>query len=274
MKISILVVLYQCDLNSSKTLSSLNSLKLFEDVNVDVVNNGPDFIEEQCDRLKYKFSLIQQVENRKLSVVYNEFINRNESDYYVILDYDTILGDDYVDLLNGLAANEVRKNDVIIPKVLCGERQFYPKNKREYRLFEKNTLISIGSGLILGRDVIQKIRIQFGSVFDERFHIYGVDSSIFRRLNRLYGGYTELVDGTIYHSLSSQEIETTSVKKFRGLERSSDLGLSLRYYPSLRLLCYLIYFVFTCYFKIGVYKDYSLSEVFKSLITGKHYKDR
>ena len=97
----------------------------------------------------------------------------------------------------------------------------------------KQNIYSIGSGICLHVELIHLFKAQFELVFDERFVLYGVDTTFFKRI-QLLPDFNVSIQGEIKHSLSRIE-EKSEVPLFRKVERSYDIALQLRYYPSRNL---------------------------------------
>ena len=117
----------------------------------------------------------------------------------------------------------------------------------------------------------------FGTVFDERYYLYGVDTTFFLRFNNLNCSDKARVIKGFNHSLSRLEIESSSNKRFRKVERSYDLGLTLRYYRSCREIIFDIVKVFgSSILKMILKREnaFYLRHVFIALLVGKHYRDK
>lgn len=108
MKIVFLVVLYNTHISESKTIGSyINNIKLISDFEhiLSIVNNGPNSllqgkIENECFSILknnfINFEYFENIENRPLSVIYNECITtHNDIDYVVLLDQDSELTTEY-----------------------------------------------------------------------------------------------------------------------------------------------------------------------------------
>lgn len=273
---SVVIVLYNCKVFDSQTIGSLlNHWGNKKDLHLDIINNGPSLIDEVALDIKGTFQYFQYLDNRKLSLLYNEFLERNKSEYYVILDGDSELSEEYFQSLESL--KEVAPYaDFALPQILSNDKCVYPKkiDRNSKKISNRDGAMSISSGLVISHRLVLQYIKQYGTVFDERFYLYGVDSSFFDRLRlleqELFGCYA----GSIIHSLSSNEEEAPNVKAFRSLERSNDFGLSTRYYFNLHKCIRLIYFIFTNPLGIGIFKSLSFQEVLKAMLSGIHYRER
>ena len=230
-KLSILVVLYGCELNESNTLNSLAKLSASLDVgNVVVWNNGPKNLDKEMVasfRNSLDFELVETINNISLAKIYNEFIKSNDVDNYMFLDHDTSVNIDYI------TESKAFVGIVAAPKIYSNGNLHSPRfiNKS---LFSSKEITAIGSGLIVSKEVATLLYKKYGSVFDERFVLYGVDTTFFYRLGQTINLESDLmVLPELQHSLSSNEVESVKVNEFRVKEKSYDFGLRLRYYPTL-----------------------------------------
>lgn len=281
-KLSILVVLYNKSISESKTLKSLSSLSVKNDkVKLVVWNNGPESIKEQVESTLsfegFDFKIIETLHNESLAKIYNTFVNNKDSSSYLILDHDSILDQNYLN-----AAINSSTYDLLLPIIMCKDVIRAPFiNKEVYKLdmaiTSSDNIVSIGSGLIIGAGVLDNMREKYHNVFDERFYLYGVDTSFFKRLNNSKNDFVSNIKviSPIEHSLSRFECEDNSISKFRDIERSYDFGLSLRYYTPV----YKLPLVITKQVMIMMLnkltrkkKTYIFKLVAIAFFTGKHYR--
>ena len=240
MKVSFLVVLYGRKPSDSTTIKTLiNNQDILREAEIVVWNNGPTPLPLSEYRLMTEaglhVSVAETVSNIPLSWLYNKYIERCDSDYFVILDHDSVLTPHY--LSDVMSANHP---GVAVPAVSCNGKMHSPKakpagkGKSVFSLgpFSKQDRVrAVGSGVVISRAMAQALIARFGTVFDPAFAFYGVDTSLFVRLHTL--GQTDAIRviGGIEHSLSDFEQESPQVKRFRYSEQSKDLGLRLRHYP-------------------------------------------
>ncbi|MHC3137755.1 glycosyltransferase family 2 protein [Acinetobacter nosocomialis] len=98
-KVVMVVVLYNKTLKESSTLQSLLSFTHPLDHLV-IINNGPkniivdDFFEKLRDK-HLKVTLENHLQNKPLSWIYNDLIEGDDADYYVLFDDDTIINAEY-----------------------------------------------------------------------------------------------------------------------------------------------------------------------------------
>lgn len=240
-KIALLVVLYNKGIEESETIKTLINYDI-KNIEVVLVNNGPSNIVFECELysiLKSKahsVSTYNFLENKPLSEIYNNFIQEhNNVDEYVIFDDDSRPQQSYMKILLG---NEV-KYDILTPKILStsDNKIYYPKVNgiivEDTCYVDEKNIISISSGISISKKLIQELLNKYGTIFDQRFALYGVDTSFFIRINRMckvglnmqvYSG------GIIEHSLSRVDNEVQQ-SKFRLKERMYDIAISARFYP-------------------------------------------
>lgn len=241
--ISMLVILYDKTLEESQTLISLSvfSKKIN---NLVIVNNGPNKIDpstnffENLESKHNNVELINYIENKPLSWIYNEFIENYKDDYMVFLDDDTPLDEVFENKI--FSTSDV---DVELPKIfaLSDNQQYYPiVNNSVYcneGIIDNNNIIySIGSGLIFSKKTIEIFKSKNIKPFDERFALYGVDTSFFRRLNLILREGADMVISSstkLNHSLSRTE---GKISEWRYIERLYDIVLSVKYYQNYKAL--------------------------------------
>lgn len=241
MTLSILVVAYNCEIEDSATIKSLLTSALhFGGATLCIWNNGPrEICIEQPVMSKLEACglntvLKQTITNKPLSWIYNTFIESWPSDNYVILDHDSNLTKEYLSFVTNTQQTFVGMPTILtkgVPRSPCSHGVYSagPYTKKDY-------VTAIGSGITISKEVIKIVKAKYGSVFDNHFALYGVDTSFFARLNNL--GLVEKLQSIpgFEHSLSRLEIESKEVTAFREAERSYDLGLMLRHYPSIKII--------------------------------------
>ncbi|HFU6589119.1 MULTISPECIES: glycosyl transferase [Klebsiella pneumoniae complex] len=236
-----LVVVYNKKLEDSTTLKTLLKYDLAGS-KVVIHNNGPENViiphvmADLFSKINCTVELINCVSNKPLGTLYNEFVvNNTFFDKYIILDDDSTITDSYIDFLHQ------DDYDLGLPKIISIKDgvTYYPiKNDDvvlENAYLDIQGVFSIGSGLIFTRlflDTFSKYSI---SPFDDRYALYGVDFSLFRRMRKLSNksvGFRVKTCGKIFHSLSRTEGEES---RFRCKERLIDLSLTTRHYPTFKI---------------------------------------
>ncbi|MGE6417936.1 glycosyltransferase family 2 protein [Alteromonas macleodii] len=212
MKISVLVVLYNKRIGQSETLKSLSKLET-NTFSLHIFNNGPKSLSnnEEEDVLLNKFEKLnikEDIQNRPLSKIYNDFIEENESDTFLILDDDSKISKEIIEI----SKNTNFDIDISLPIIISEDdkKNYYPiidgsTIESEETLEYKPGFFSIGSGLLIHKKLKSKFKQYSMKIFDERFALYGVDFSIFRRMNYLYNDGERFkinISGKILHSLS------------------------------------------------------------------------
>lgn len=277
---SFLVLLYNKEIQYSNTLNQLLDSKLsFANCQLTIWNNGPaPLVNRDVDafeKLGFSVTITETLENRSLAKIYNQFVDSIQSDKYVILDDDSILNDGY---LSDVLA--VKSDEVCIPIIRMNDEVKGPRiNKKmikEPTLFSNCDRISaIGSGTVLGAKVADKIKAKEGTIFDERFFFYGVDTTFFLRLNRVEEHIPFRVINNFSHSLSRYEKESERVREFRKKERSCTTALRLRHYKPLPngFLLYLKHMI-SSFSKVisGKEAKIDFKEFTRAYLSGNHYR--
>ncbi|MCY9804062.1 hypothetical protein OTK51_11545 [Vibrio scophthalmi] len=277
---SFLVLLYNKEIQLSNTLNQLLDSKLsFAHCQLTIWNNGPVSLNNQdmtsFEKLGFSVSIVETLENRSLAKVYNQFVESVKSDKYVILDDDSILNDGY--LADVLAA---KNDEVCIPIIrMNGEVKGPRINKKivmePTRFTNRARINAIGSGTVLGSKVADIMKQQEGTIFDEKFFFYGVDTTFFLRLNRVSREIPFRVINSFSHSLSRYEKESDRVREFRKKERSCTTALRLRHYKPMfnGFLLYLKHMLSSAVKVLtGKESKIDFKEFTRSYLSGTHYR--
>ena len=137
--IAMVVILYGKRFEESKTLQSLMRFSHQLDQLL-IVNNGPESLDSHDSffiALSKKHKHVEfenQIQNKPLSWIYNDFINSIDSDYYVLFDDDTEINLDYENFLF-----QMNNIDLELPKIISiiDKKQYYPKHNEKI-VFEKD----------------------------------------------------------------------------------------------------------------------------------------
>ncbi|MEZ9590422.1 hypothetical protein AB4302_05535 [Vibrio breoganii] len=281
--LSILVVIYGRSISDSSTLQSLKSNKLLKStVSLTIWNNGPVALDTKNEldefiESGFETSYVETISNLSLAEIYNKFILENSSASYVILDHDSFITNDLFNSYLRFPSNKVG-----LPKIdAMGEIKAPFINgqiiSKDYKFKNNDLVTSIGSGVIIGSSVICDMKKRFIKVFDERFYLYGVDTTFFKRIYSM-----DSMDNSVFmllpelkHSLSRLEKEDKLVTSFRIIERSYDFGLVLRYYTPVYLVPIRLSYQLLKHVKKLILKEkiiYNFKHVLRALVTGRHYR--
>lgn len=234
---SILVVLYGKDFHKSKTLNILNEkFTLKEGTSLFVVNNGPcalsldsPLINELKDNF-LELNFIEYLDNKPLSKIYNEFISSTKSHYYIIFDDDSCPEESYFNHLEEIT------EDLCLPRIKSKDDGliYYPCIDMKPVIMDSvvdiNSAMSISSGLVISESLALNLQKHYSDIFDERYCLYGIDTSFFFRLRKLGASYCAIsatCAGDITHSLSRV---TQNQTDFRIRERLYDVAITTRWY--------------------------------------------
>lgn len=273
-RLAILVLLYNRKPSESTSFISLDEAlqKLStscHDIQICLWNNGPNKLISEIDYTSphYETTVIETIHNESLSCIYNQFLEKYDSEKYLILDHDSLVSIEYL----SQCLNE--SFEYMIPTIVTQHGVQSPKLYKLRSFIGNETLLGIGSGVCLSSEACNVIKGKFSTIFDERFYLYGVDSTFFLRLNKIgLAKKIKVSKNTIIHSLSKFEKEDVAIKKFREKERSYDQALTLRYYFSLFTFITTFKKLLGCIFLNK--SDINFFEFIFALINGKHYKSK
>lgn len=243
-KTIVAVVIFGKQPTDSLTLKKLYSIKNIN-YKLLIINNGPAMVTIDDSLLQsflnnkgIELSIENYIENRPLSIIYNEVIGNNKVfERFVLFDDDSDLDDDF---FSDLDATVQSNTDLQLPVILDKGVIYYPvingkpvqeqcmhsMNKLEY----SDGLFSIGSGLVIYNSLVEKFNSINMKLFDDRFALYGVDYSLFRRLSMLRNLHIDvniIISSKINHSLSRID---DKFSPWRHKERLYDIVLTEKYY--------------------------------------------
>ena len=230
-----LVLLYGKEIIDSETLNSIKSLTIGNSLLV-IWNNGPELLNSndviEFEQAGFDVKIIETIENLSISCIYNRFIKSYESDRYILLDDDSCLNQHYLN--DALAIDE---DHIGVPMIYSNKVLTGPKLNRKLcgkgdSITDKDKFFGIGSGLVIGKHIAEKMKHDHQQIFDERFYFYGVDSTFFFRVKMSCLSANMRIISGFEHSLSKLKKESLPVTEFRLKEMSYDIGLRLRYYKS------------------------------------------
>ncbi|GAC23343.1 hypothetical protein GMES_1044 [Paraglaciecola mesophila KMM 241] len=274
MKISILVVLYSCEAKNSQTINTLiSSGGARNNVQLIIWNNGPELLEDtNLEVLRNEgfeaVKIIETTNNIALSKIYNDFIKKWPSSRYIMLDHDSTLNKQYVDL-----ALEDESIEIGVPLITVDGEVKSPsmdirKGHEDGPYNHKDRIVGIGSGIVLSESAILMLKNRYTHVFDERFYLYAVDTTFFFRVRD--AGLNEklkLIHG-FEHSLSRLEVESNEKAMFRKIERSCAIGLCTRFYF---LHCKTLFLKIIAK-KILGRDTFLVKTIISSIFSGRHYR--
>lgn len=236
------IVLYNKNPYDSITICNLlnfsNSIE--KRIKILIWNNGPKKINKKdipiTKNINIDIEIVETISNISLAIIYNKSIENNNSNLFIFLDDDSVITKNYF-----FSIFQVDRYKIAIPLITVNGKINYPLYGRrlikkpfthEALITSKTPIITIGSGLVIGNEVIHIILKKYNKVFDERYLLYGVDISFCLRLRQLEKINIKIIPG-FEHSLSRLKKEKNSIKDFRKKEISYSVGLTLRYYKPL-----------------------------------------
>lgn len=275
------VVLQNKTYQASQTLNCLIGTY---NLNTDllIINNGPKAITFDKNFIHTLGFYVKSInikaflDERPLSWIYNGVINEfNAYDRFIFFDDDVLLDSNHLAKLDAYYAEDV---DVQIPNIkdIISKKIHYPRINKETQKIPNGTkinaqysLISINSGLVIYRGLIDKFSDHNMEVFDNRFAIYGVDYNFFNRLAILKRANYDIciqIVNTI-ESLAKTIANSDSVSQEE--ERLYDRVLSGKYYSRNK-------FILCCRMtKISLnqlvrFKFSNINLIIKTFAKGKH----
>ncbi|WP_165835698.1 hypothetical protein [Stenotrophomonas sp. SPM] len=182
--------------------------------------------------------VLEDLNNTPLAAVYNSVLELVPCQRLCILDDDSEPDERFI--VSVCSNNCV---DLIVPQIAVSGVQHGPVRLGKFMAAGRHQIIrpcgffAIGSGLAPSRALMNRVRESFGQVFDDRYALYGVDTSFCMRVERLARSRAIEVQciGNIEHELSRLD-PGASRNEFRRRERGWDFGITLRYYFELRLI--------------------------------------
>ncbi|TCL07346.1 glycosyltransferase family 2 protein [Sodalis ligni] len=275
-RIFFLVIIYNKELKDALTLQSFLDFN-FKNSNLTIFNNGPTPIDSNPELISALLNAFDEVsyevhlENMPLSIAYNNFIEKHsDGTRFVLLDDDTLITKTFAERINA-PQNDF---DLELPTIISpsdGKIHYPIINKKpapSALLLPTDKLFSIGSGLIISRNLITKFEQHDLKLFDECFALYGVDFSFFRRIGFLTHQkvkFSIVSTCELIHSLS--RLDDTGQDESRNIERIIDKVLCARRYPNLEFYN----FLFRKIARSALSLNFSLiSLIFKIYFSGYH----
>lgn len=278
----ILVILYNKEIKDSMTVKHLLKCEPLLNTKIVIWNNGPSSVhftdsENLFNEYGYSFEYFERLNNCSLAEAYNVVIERNSALRYIILDHDSQINDGYLKDINLISTDEVGMPKIYVNNTLVNPCiDMIPIENTPDDLGRK-IVTTIGSGLVVGSCVASLIKENFGNIFDERFILYGVDTTFCYRLSMLKIQKSIKIIHGFEHSLSrlGLEKEKSETLVFRKKERSCDLGLRIRYYRAGRVSG-LFSFLLSSFKRLLLRKEqqYNFFIVVSCILLGKHIRKR
>lgn len=245
------VVLYKSEIQNSKTINTLleniHYLDKYKMI-LYIHNNGPKKININFSdfpkNLEVRYT--ESLNNSSLSSIYNKAINTTDSRYICLLDQDSELSLNYIKAISDFILSE---RNLLLPliyakgKIRCPRIYFKSKKgiilNKEQKIQNKLFPRTVGSGIVLSGDLSKYLIQKYGSVFDERFYIYKVDTTFFYRVQSLTKFNID-IKGYINHNMAGLEKEEHKSKKFRQTDTAAGWALQEKYYIKSTFLYFLL----------------------------------
>lgn len=265
----ILVVLYGKNTWQSETLRTLSQCDE-RGYQLLVWNNGPKGLLEQdylwLDENFSQYDTKETLENISLSKLYNKFISSYSAHKYVIFDDDSEINSLYLNDVMNYIGDGVAVPVIKVQNIECGPKVNSKYKCSPYRPDDR--VEAITSGIVINKKITDAVASVYNDVFDEKFGFYGVDTSFFWRLKKMYISDKIETIHPLNHSLSRLTDEPKNIKKFRCKERSIDVALQIRYYNESKIYSF-IRVITSALLGRNKLNAYYIAKYF---IIGTHYK--
>lgn len=218
MKIALCIVLYNCRIDQSSTIKSikdyLNNVNAYNEFNILVYDNSK--VEQMTTDSRFQY--IPNRTNLFLSENYNkalEFSIQNQCDWLVLLDQDTCLSNDYLDIIFNKELDSCIA--AYVPHIVTSNgNKVAPQFMRvKCKIDNKNRkgIFSVNSGTILNvaffKDKLKNFSLEYPLDF--------LDNWYFQNIN-YEGGIIKVLPVTITHDLSiAKGHSVVSIERYKSI---------------------------------------------------------
>lgn len=251
--VNFLVVVYSTSPDLTTTLKSLATLdfqaaKILPEFSI-WDNSEQGFGKASISTLPGEVTYHHSGKNEPLSKVYNTLISNSAgSDYFIVLDDDSSITNDYIASLDLFFRSRV---PVAVPQILFNHNLISPgiiKGVRGRALNLQNlvtgpvpskNIVAMMSGTVISKDALSQ-----GLKFDERLNFYGVDTRFFIDYANAYSEIF-ILKTSIPHSSALRETGqayTKKVQRFRNLILSRPLVFDYVKHHKFKISLYVLLF--------------------------------
>ncbi|MGP6148699.1 glycosyltransferase [Priestia flexa] len=263
--ITFLIVLYNEICDNSMSLKSLSESILVSEkkANIIIFDNSDkvDIIMENKEYCEMNNILYQGCgRNMGLSRAYNNVIKENNLQWICLLDQDTDIPSNFVQLAYESTENNpkvmlhipwvVSNNKIISPAIIKGIKVTLLKSKRKKPI---KYLTAINSGMIIHKSVYEKI-----GYYDENLFLDSVDHNFMRKFKREYKNYC-IVDSELQQDFSefSNSLEG-SLNRFKIFKSDYKYFCSTSIYGKVYYFIHIIYKVIKLSLRFQTFKFFKL----------------
>ena len=285
MRTIMVVVLSDCSALESNTLESLKTSERCLDELL-IVNNGGEISTIDQDKIQDMGLQVKKVnvknffDVRPLSWIYNGVLNEYyQYDRFIFFSYDSFLEGNYIGNLIDCYSEGV---DLQIPNIRdsISKQIIYPRLNKVTRkipdgmkIDSQYNLLSMNSGLVIYRSLVEKFSECNIEVFDNRFALYGVDYNFFNRLEILKKAKYKICVQVVNTIESSVPVPVPVTDKqdelSQEVERLYDRVLSGKYYSKNKLVIYLRLLKIS-FQQLIRFRFSNLELIFRIYFEGKH----
>lgn len=251
--VNFLVVVYSTSPDLTTTLKSLTTLdfpsaRILPKFSI-WDNSEQGFGKASISTLPGEVTYHHSGKNEPLSKVYNTLISNSAgSDYFIVLDDDSGITNDYISSLDLFFRSSV---PVAVPQILFNHNLISPgtvKGVRGRALNLQNlvtgpvpskNIVAMMSGTVISKEALSQ-----GLKFDERLNFYGVDTRFFIDYANVYSEIF-ILKTSIPHSSALREsgqAYTKKVQRFRNLILSRPLVFDYVKHHKLKISLYVLLF--------------------------------
>lgn len=252
-QVNFLVVVYSTSPGLTTTLKSLATLD-FQSARIlpkfSIWDNSEHgFGEASIPTLPGEVTYHHSGKNEPLSKVYNALISCSaDSDYFIVLDDDSSITNDYISSLDVFFRSSV---PVAVPQILFNNSLISPGTIKGVRGRALNlqdlvtgpvpskNIVAMMSGTVISKEALSR-----GLKFDERLSFYGVDTRFFIDYANIYSEIF-ILKASIPHSSALREngqAYTKKVQRFRNLILSRPLVFDYVKHHKIKISLYVLLF--------------------------------
>jgi GT2 family glycosyltransferase len=228
MKITIVVVIYNLKVEKSKTYQTLkqtlfSNKELLSNIDLILYDNSPE--PQELNPLEFEGGdIIYHHDKRNLGIssAYNYALtvaNQNGSKWLLLLDHDTELTNEYINLITHL---EHIPSDVaaVVPKISSENKMISPVYSHSLRpLQEENPKLGIQNKPVMAINSASLISIDFLNQIDgfsDEFPLDYLDHWVFYKIYEK-GYKVWLLDVTLEHELSVMDYSRVSLRRYQSI---------------------------------------------------------
>lgn len=236
MKLTTVIVIYNMEIEKTKTIESLKNNKLFfecENMDSQVIIYDNSNSPQDCPQIFKNQVYIHDERNIGIVTAYNkawEIASNKKNDWLLLLDQDTEITEDYLKrTIAALSNNQQEENIVaIVPTVYSNEKVVSPvfldslrplKNTLPSKGLQEKKVMAINSGAVIRVSFLNEIN-GFNKEFPLDYLDHWLFHTIYEKNRKIF-----LSDAKLNHDLSVMNYNTISLGRYKSIVDSE-----VRYY--------------------------------------------